>query len=225
MTATPTAHPTVLQQGAQGPRIVELKRRLGIWGHRHPLPTPLAATPVFGTATVAAVEAFQHAAGLTPDGKVGDATWAALLAATGGNTRQSPALPGSFSHPEPPPYVSGSGAHGLQPWIAPQVDTICEHFGLQVSAGFGGHPPHDEHSDHGWGGAVDLAGAMSGMVACNLWADRYCSDPFRKGMVFRWVGGPAKDSNGVESGHTDHVHVSWYRSGPATTVFDLLEFA
>jgi hypothetical protein len=114
---------------------------------------------------------------------------------------------------------------GLQPWVVPQVKAICEHFGLQVTSGFGGHPPHAVGSDHGWGGGVDLAGPMEKMVACNLWADRYCADPHRKGMVFRWVGGPAKDSNGVEAGHTDHVHLSWYRGGPATSIFDTPEFS
>src|SRR4051794_3673178 len=225
MTATPTFAPTILKQGSHGARVVELKRRLGLWGKTHPLPQPLADTPAFGVATLAAVEAFQQFAHLTLDGKVGDATWGALLAATGGNVKQHPPLPGSFSHAAVPPYLSGAGARGLQPWIAPQVDAICEHFGLHVTAGFGGHPPHAVHSDHGWGGAVDLAGPMDAMVACNFWADHYVADPFRKGMVFRWVGGPAKESSGVEAGHTDHVHLSWYRTGPATTIFDLLDFA
>jgi hypothetical protein len=216
---------TLLQEGAQGPRVVELKRRLGIWGQTHPLPAPLANTPAFGAATVKAVKAFQQAEGLMEDGKVGDGTWGALLGATGVNPKQNPALPGSFSHPQVPPYVTGTGEHGLQPWIVPQVQAICEDFGLQVTAGFGGHPPHAEHSDHGWGGGVDLAGPMPAMEACNLWADRYCADPHKPGMVFRWVGGPAKDSTGVEPGHTDHVHLSWYRTGPPTTIFDTLEFA
>src|SRR5205823_14624942 len=97
-------------------------------------------------------------------------TWGALVEATGGSLKQNPKLPATFSHPQVPPYVTGTGAHGLQPWIVPQVEAICEHFGLQVTAGFGGHPPHAEHSDHGWGGGVDLAGPMPAMEACNLWA-------------------------------------------------------
>lgn len=138
--------------------------------------------------------------------------------------KQVPALPTSFSHPAVPPYVQGSGWMGLQPWIVPQVKAIVEHFGLQVTEGFGGHPPHGVHSDHGWGGAVDLAGPMEAMVACNLWADGHCADPFRPGKIFRWVGGPAKDSSGVEPGHDNHVHLSWYRTGPATTIFETPEF-
>jgi hypothetical protein len=214
----------VLKQGSRGPHVVELKHLLRIWGQKHPLPLPLADTPVFGPAAVAAVKAFQQAQGLDPDGKVGDLTWAALARLSPSTSaKQMPALPGSFSHPAVPPYVKGSGWMGLRPWIVPQAKAICEHFSLEVTAGFGGHPPHAVHSDHGWGGAVDLAGSKQKMVACNLWADRHCADPFTRGMIFRWVGGPAKDSTGVEPGHKDHVHL-WYRAGPPTTIFDTPEF-
>jgi putative peptidoglycan binding protein len=214
---------TLLKKGSQGPDVVELKRLLQEWGKKHPLPKPIAATPVFGVATELAVRAFQEAEGLDVDGKVGTDTWGALAKLAGAG-KQIPPLPGSFSHPMIPPYVTGTGWQGLQPWIVPQVRAICAHFGLQVTAGFGGHPPHAEHSDHGWGGGVDLAGPMDAMVACNLWADKLCSDPHKPGMVFRWVGGPAKDSTGVEPGHENHVHLSWYRDGPATTIFGTPEF-
>jgi hypothetical protein len=216
----------LLKSGSRGPEVVELKHLLELWGKQHPLPLPLADTPVFGPAALAAVKAFQRAHALDPDGKVGDDTWAALAGIPGGHgSKQMPSLPQAFSHADVPPYVKGSGWMGLQPWIVPQAKAICEHFGLEVTAGFGGHPPHAEHSDHGWGGAVDLGGPMKKMVACNLWADRHCADPFRRGMIFRWVGGPAKDSSGVEPGHKDHVHLSWNRSGPATTIFDTPEFS
>ena len=214
----------VLKKGSQGPEVVELKRLLEVWGKTHPLPKPLAKTPVFGDATVIDVKAFQESAGLTGDGKVGDLTWGALAQFAGGG-KQLPPLPATFKHPLIPPYVTGTGWMGLQPWIVPQVKAICAHFGLQVTAGFGGHPPHAEHSDHGWGGGVDLAGPMDKMVACNFWADGLCSDPHKPGMVFRWVGGPAKDATGVEEGHLDHVHLSWYREGPPTTIFGTPEFA
>ena len=67
----------VLKKGSQGPEVVELKRLLEVWGKTHPLPKPLAKTPVFGEATVIDVKAFQESAGLTGDGKVGDLTWGA----------------------------------------------------------------------------------------------------------------------------------------------------
>ena len=55
-----------------------------------------------------------------------------------------------------------------------------------------------------------------------LWGklDRHCADPFRRGIIFRWSEGPAKDSSGIEPWHKDHVHLAWYRSGPATPIFD-----
>jgi|SRR4051812_13691444 len=215
----------LIQQGADGPEVVELKRLLNIWGRKHPLPQSLAETAHFGAAAVAAVQAFQRANRLDDDGRVGDLTWAALeRLEAGAGGRPRPPLPASFLHAAVPPYVTGSGWMGLQPWIVPQAKAICTRFGLQVTAGFGGHPPHAEHSDHGWGGAVDLGGPMASMVECNLWADRYCADPHSKGMVFRWVGGPAKDSTGVEPHHENHVHLSWYREGPPTTIFDTREF-
>jgi len=106
---------------------------------------------------------------------------------------------------------------GLQHWIAPQVRAICKHFDLRLTDGYGGHPPHAYYSDHRWGGACDLAGTYQNMVKATLWGDSLCSGYYREGKVFRWVGGPAHDANGVEPGHYNHVHLSWYRLGPATS--------
>lgn len=209
----------VLKRTSRGPAVVVVKGLLKQWGKTHPLPQPLADGPVFGAALEAAVKEFQKAHRLQVDGKVGDATWSAL-AKLPGASRQLPPLPSPFSHPEIPPYVRATGWMGLQPWIVPQVRAITARFGLQVTSGFGGHPPHAKRSDHGWGGGVDLAGPMDAMVACNLWANGLCADPFKQGKIFRWVGGPAKDSSGVEPGHHNHVHLSWYRTGPATTIFE-----
>jgi hypothetical protein len=117
-------------------------------------------------------------------------------------------------------YPRGPTWMGLQPWIVPQAKAIAAQFGLRVTEGWGDHPPHARRSDHRWGGAIDLVGAMPAMVACNVWANRFQAEPWRPGKVFRWVGGPARDASGVEPGHADHVHLSWYRYGPATSVFD-----
>lgn len=138
-------------------------------------------------------------------------------------SRQWPPLPGRVHFPSAS-YPPSTGRHGLQPWVAPQVDAIAKHFGLTVTAGWGGHPPHAYYSDHRWGGACDLAGSYDRMVSATFWADRHASGWYRRGSIFRWVGGPAHDGNGIEPGHYNHVHLSWFRNGPATSVFDLPEF-
>ena len=136
---------------------------------------------------------------------------------------QFPPLPTHVHFPAAA-YPCGSGWLGLQPWIVPQVRAVAERFGLTPTTGWASGPPHAPRSDHAWGGACDLIGSRRRLIACNLWADRYRSDPYRRGMVFRWVGGPAIDADGPERGHRTHVHLSWYRLGPATSVFDAAEF-
>jgi len=163
------------------------------------------------------VRIFQRANGLEPDGIVGPQTWDALVGARP-HARQVPPLPAHVSFPLDE-YPQPGTWFGLQPWIVPQARTIAERFGLEAIAGWGTHPPHAPRSDHRWGGAVDLAGPRGRMVECTLWADGLCADPHRPGSVFRWVGGPAHDASGVEPGHANHVHLSWYRYGPATSVF------
>lgn len=105
-----------------------------------------------------------------------------------------------------------SARWGIQPSLVPQVEAICAEFDLTVTAGWGGHPPHAFRSDHRVCLAVDLAGSLENMQRCNLWADGL------RGHTFRWVGGPAHDADGVEPGHYNHVHLSWYRTKP-TTIF------
>ena len=69
----------VLSPGAQGPGVVELKRRLRAWyaaqGQRAPR---RMRGPVYGPNAVEAVKEIQRANGLTVDGIVGPETWAAL---------------------------------------------------------------------------------------------------------------------------------------------------
>ena len=114
--------------------------------------------------------------------------------------------------------------NGLQPWIVPQAKAICAKFNLTVTAGWSDDTVHADRSDHKWGGAVDLVGAADDMNACTLWADEYKSLVYKPGVVFRWVGGPAPDADGVEAGHGDHVHLSWFLEGPGTSIFATREF-
>jgi len=165
----------------------------------------------------AAVRSFQRSQGLMPDGIVGPVTWRALRAAAARAPREF-----RFARDE---YQPQDTWMGLRPWIVPQAIGVCVRFGLEVSAGWGTHPPHAPRSDHRWGGAVDLVGPYDRLIRCNEWAEAVRADPWRAGAVFRWVGGPADDATGPEPSHGDHVHLSWFRFGPPTSVFYALGHA
>jgi hypothetical protein len=203
-------HP-LLRPGDTGPAVDDLKAELAAWFERHPPPPKLAfrASPGYGPAVTEAVRGFQRRTGLEADGVAGAQVWGALAAA---RLRQRPALPRRVHFPAEL-YPRGAGRYGLQPWIVPQVEALSLHFALQVTAGWGESPPHVRHSDHGWGGAVDLAGARYAMDSCARWAARYTAEPPRHGSVFRY-----------SADEGTHVHLSWYRLGPATSVFDTAEF-
>jgi hypothetical protein len=216
----------LLLPGARGRDVVEMKRRLKEWFASHPPAVPFADTPVYGPGAVAAVKEFQRRNRLDDDGKVGKDTWGALRgeAATPVTAaKQVPPAPARVSFPNTL-YPRKNTWNGLQPWIVPQVQAICERFNLRVTAGWSDDTAHRPRSDHKWGGAVDLAGSAEDMIACTFWADEYTNLVYKPGMVFRWVGGPAPDASGVEAGHLDHVHVSWYREGPGTSIFTTKEF-
>lgn len=70
LTAVTTA---VLRQGAMGGEVKEVQRRLKQWGYYDG-----AVDGIFGEATTRAVKKFQSKNGLTADGVVGKATYAAL---------------------------------------------------------------------------------------------------------------------------------------------------
>lgn len=216
----------LLLPGARGRDVVEMKRRLKEWFASHPPPVPFADTRVYGPGAVAAVKEFQRRNGLDDDGKVGKDTWGALRGEAptpDSPAKQVPPAPARVSFPNML-YPRKDTWNGLQPWIVPQVQAICERFGLRVTAGWSDDTAHKPRSDHKWGGAVDLAGSAESMVACTFWADEYTNAVYKPGMVFRWVGGPAPDASGIEAGHLDHVHLSWYREGPGTSIFTTKEF-
>jgi Putative peptidoglycan binding domain len=203
-----------------------MKRKLKEWFASHPPELPFADTPVYGPGAVKAVQEFQRRNKLLDDGKVGENTWAALrgeakTAVT--KAKQVPPAPARVSFPNTL-YPRPNTWNGLQKWIVPQVKAICERFNLKVTDGWSDSTVHGTRSDHKWGGAVDMAGSAADMIACTFWADEYTSGIYKPGMVFRWVGGPAPDATGIEPGHLDHVHLSWFREGPGTSIFTTKEF-
>jgi Putative peptidoglycan binding domain len=212
------------KRGDSGLDCAGVKRALIALGHKEVKP----GRP-FGSAATDALKKFQHNHGLSSDGVytaathvkfrdflTGYAGWLYRHATLRPHSRQQPPLPKLIAFARAG-YPKTSFKWGLQPWIVPQAEAICEEFGLSVSGGWGTHPPHKPLSDHRWGGAVDLAGPLTDMQRCNLWADGL------RGHTFRWVGGPAHDADGVEEGHDDHVHLSWYRF-KATTIFGTSNF-
>ncbi|HEX8699171.1 MAG TPA: peptidoglycan-binding protein [Myxococcaceae bacterium] len=76
LAATAALAPPTLREGARGPQVVDLQRKLAAAGF-----SPGAADGDFGPKTTAAVKSFQRAKGLGADGVVGPRTWAALAAA------------------------------------------------------------------------------------------------------------------------------------------------
>lgn len=72
-TALAAVTTAILRQGAKGGEVKEVQRRLKQWGYYSG-----AVDGVFGPATAEAVKKFQRKNGLTPDGIVGKATYAAL---------------------------------------------------------------------------------------------------------------------------------------------------
>ncbi|WP_063856785.1 GH25 family lysozyme [Streptomyces cyaneogriseus] len=71
--ATWTRLVLTLKAGDRGPAVTAVQRQLADHGH------PVGADGVFGTATEAAVKAFQRARGLGADGIAGPATWRELV--------------------------------------------------------------------------------------------------------------------------------------------------
>lgn len=73
-----------LNRGARGPAVQKLQAFLAQWQvKRSRAAKTLAVDGVFGSETLAVVQALQRAAGLTADGIVGPKTWAALENALG----------------------------------------------------------------------------------------------------------------------------------------------
>jgi len=74
----------VLRAGASGESVRQVQRCLNSVSLRHPSIQKLVEDGAFGSRTLDAVTTFQRIFGLSPDGAVGPATWAALTRECGG---------------------------------------------------------------------------------------------------------------------------------------------
>lgn len=215
----------VIQKGDVGSDVKAVKRagkKINAQGSKQ-----VVINKTAGDSFIHMLDAVAHNHGMTPDHKYGPklhAIFAPHFDAYGVSLYKSARI--RKRHPKQDPALPHiwpvsvfridnggfNGKWGIHPALVPQVEAICKYFNLEVTAGYGGHPPHATLSDHRVGLAVDLAGDLRDMQRCNLWADGL------RGKVFRWVGGPAHDADGVEVGHYTHDHLSWYRTHP-TTIF------
>lgn len=125
---------TWLRRPLRGPMVAELQRQLRAAGF-----DPGPADGYFGPVTERAVLAFQRAAGITVDGKVGPQTLGALLGRTAGNAGNAPGPapgnagnapgPGPTAGNAPGPAVSGPEApvpatiDGMLSWARGKIGT------------------------------------------------------------------------------------------------------
>lgn len=108
---------TWLRRPLRGPMVAELQRQLRAAGF-----DPGPADGYFGPVTERAVLAFQRAAGITVDGKVGPQTLGALLGRTGGNAGgASGPAPTAGTAPGPAP-ASGTAVSGPEAPVPATID-------------------------------------------------------------------------------------------------------
>lgn len=94
---TPFVQRSTLQVGSRGQQVTELQAVLRLMGfYTGPV------DGIYNEGTGRAVSAFQQAAGLTPDGIVGEATWNRLFPPSPGSVASGPVNPGSV------PFIQSS---------------------------------------------------------------------------------------------------------------------
>ncbi len=193
----------VLELGDRGARVAKLQRLLGI-----------PADGVFGRQTLAAVRAFQARNGLTVDGKVGPATWAAL---TSGNAAPPPSSSGGTSANT----VSSGGPASVKGvdrrlWGAVALGRsmglrlMSAHRPGSTIGGSGGTSDHAFYPSK----AIDMGGSAANMrryaraVAGNRGVEIVIYGP--TGIWISGIGWRPIQSSGTYRSHLDHVHVDTF---------------
>jgi hypothetical protein len=129
----------VLHHGDRGPDVLTLQERLVALG------APLAEDDDFGDETLHALVQFQRAEGLTPDGVVGPATWAALDAPVSTVAWEDPDVPSEYSTEAP----TGTVPQTPTPTSTPPLEGDAATVGPQSP------PEHDPANRSGaWAKAV-----------------------------------------------------------------------
>ncbi|HEX4017053.1 MAG TPA: NlpC/P60 family protein [Frankiaceae bacterium] len=101
--AIPASPGTVLQYGMTSNAVLQLQQKLAV--------SP--ATGYFGTLTLAAVQAFQTAHGLTVDGQVGPQTWAAIFGSPTPTSAPTSSVPKAPAYPAIIRPAGGLGAKAV----------------------------------------------------------------------------------------------------------------
>lgn len=203
----PSSERVKLRKGKRGiDSVRELQCRLNILGYG------LKVDAVFGTSTDKAVRAFQKSAGLKVDGVVGDKTWAALVARTGG-----------ASAPDANPHPAGhTDGRTLSPRTKHVRKEIEESYPSITCIYYKGG------QDHADGNAIDChadklgrkpsASAKADMQSLATWSVKYASRLKVQYVMWDreiWNISRAdegwrdvRDRGGITANHEDHVHVS-----------------
>jgi peptidoglycan hydrolase-like protein with peptidoglycan-binding domain len=116
-TTAAAANAPALKLGATGAAVTAWQNQLNAWLRlTSPNQTPLTADGNFGASTQTTTEAFQSAAGLSPDGSVGPATRAAIAHALAAGGKTSSSSSSGATGPTGPVLKLGSSGSDVTAW-------------------------------------------------------------------------------------------------------------
>ncbi|MCT7988954.1 peptidoglycan-binding domain-containing protein [Laspinema olomoucense] len=157
---TPFVQRSTLQLGTQGQQVTELQAVLKLMGYYN---GPVDG--IYSEGTVRGVSAFQQAAGLTPDGIVGDGTWNRLFPPSPG------ALSSGVVNPASVPFIQSSRPilrQGMESdWVA-QLQQRLNQMGFFEGSPTGVFGPRTEASVRALQSRYNLE--PDGIVGPSTWA-------------------------------------------------------